>query len=725
MSHTLDQIIGQLKIARDLAHSDPNAYPKVLRHILNFLPHQEKAVQDWCIEFLQESFVDTTGTGSGTATELLGLADKVDLAIDSLDKLIQLSNVRDLSTLRSIINISSVVYRLVFQYVAENDGCNAVWSKLTELKNSLVNKFQLNFPLLPSDNDEHDLLRNVETKLELIKFIMIVIDYQSKSTAVNGGVTPFNLGNVSPNHSLIKYTNMEYESVTLLGLLLKAFNQDVIVAPIVSATLNHFIIIMKRKPQYVTKIFTIIETYDTNKKLQSNYQTVENFKLTKKYIDRILKVFLHHLQKNNLIPSAFQSSLSKKLVNLVERGVEIRKKNIFVLVDKTIKKRKFDGFLNNSKRIKVEDATYLKLYCLNDVDDELNSFDLSTVPQHILTKMVVTALQKASISRLTKALDIISERYIKVIADAPLAKVEAAPKVDAKPEDDEDDEGQAYNPETVYTLPPPEHLSFKEKKEHIAIIIKNLFNLANAPASQESADPENTELTKIAITAWKKDSWLILLTRLATRGMRTKESEVPSPDDKNNDEMSDMIRNAIFDFFLDDIHLRVDLIIEWLNEEWYSERVYNEKNLEETKDSVKEETKDSGKEDTPIKTESSEVDIKAESTAETITSVETPIYNKWAGKVLDAMIPFLEPGDRKIFIRLLSDLPYLNADLVSRIQSLILDPLRSKIGFLSLQFLIMYRPPVKDVCLGILRELTNSDQEDLKEEATKLLAKYT
>lgn len=42
---------------------------------------------------------------------------------------------------------------------------------------------------------------------------------------------------------------------------------------------------------------------------------------------------------------------------------------------------------------------------------------------------------------------------------------------------------------------------------------------------------------------------------------------------------------------------------------------------------------------------------------------------------------------------------------------------------MALQFLIMYRPPVKDSCIRVLRELAESDQEDTKAEASKRLAK--
>ncbi|SGZ55382.1 CIC11C00000003945 [Sungouiella intermedia] len=91
---------------------------------------------------------------------------------------------------------------------------------------------------------------------------------------------------------------------------------------------------------------------------------------------------------------------------------------------------------------------------------------------------------------------------------------------------------------------------------------------------------------------WKQDSWLLLLTRLATRGMQVVDS-LPnegselgekaniSPDAASEQQLSDVIRKALFDYFLENIKERVDLVIEWLNEEWYSEKVVNEQKLRE------------------------------------------------------------------------------------------------------------------------------------------------
>lgn len=714
-----NEVIEQLNQARNLAFSSKETFPQVLRQILQFASNPDIQIQRWCSKFFKESFLaDET---------VLSRADKVDLAIDSIDSLIILLEIRDAEIFKDCIDTAIVVFRLVFRYVAENDGCGDVWQKLNELKNTLTNKFQSTFPLAPSDDEEHDMVRSIDSKLEILKFVILVIDYQSKSPS---NITSFSLSQVPPNHSLIKQS-IEAEAYGLVDVVLKVITNDILIPPLVTAVFNHFSVLARRKPQFVSKMLNVIENFDTNTKLQSNYQTIDEYKLSKKYVDRILRIFLNHLLRNQLVPSNYTSSLNKKLSLLVNRGDDIRKKNILLPSpeDSNIKKRKFDGFVNPSKRCKTND--YKNLYCLTESTNELNNFDIATLPQNMLISMTLASLNKVSTNKLNKALDIIGERYKYAVANFSPTEIK---KEQEGEYDDEDNDGDDFSPETNYTLPPPKDLSYQDKKEHINLIIKNFFKLADKNVSdveekQElgGKDTVTKELTKIAIKAWKKDSWFVLLTRLATRGMRTVDStktvigsekvENESTDVAQNEELSDLIRQSIFDHFLDNVHSRIDLIIEWLNEEWYSEKVFNEdvvyKQL--TEKYIEE------YESNPVENDSVEERVNRE-----IDNIEipTPTYNKWTGKVLDSLIPFLEPNDKKIFIRLLSDLPYLNEDLVSRIKSLCFDPVRSKIGFLSLQFLIMYRPPVKLACIHILEDLSNSDQEDLKEEATKLLKKY-
>lgn len=723
----MSQIIDQLNQARALAFSNTSTFPQVLRQVLRLSNNPDLQIQRWCARFFKDSF---------TADDsILGHSDKIDLSLDALDSLLFLVEVKDSEVFKDCIDTSIVVYRLLFRYVSENDGCTDVWTKLTTLKNQLISKYTTGFPLDGEiDEEELRLRKCLDCKIELLKFIMVAIEYGSKSTTSNGPIC-YCLNNVPTNHTLIKAPQMEQETLAYLNVALAVFRSDILITPLVTGTLNHLSIIAKRKPHLLPRIFDALENFDTLKQSQSNYETIEEFKLSRKYVDRSLKVFFSFCMRHQLCPPNIQQSVGKRINMLINRGDDIRKKNILEpsREDSNIRKRKFDGFINGSKTLQQLD--YKNLYCLTDPNNELNNFDLTTLPQHILVAMTINCLNKVSAEKLTKALGIIVERYKNALAQAP--KMEDANGVSngvkrqkRELDDSEDELDTDYNAETIFTLPPPKILSFEEKKSHVNIIIKNFFKLSEKPVAEvedlSKFDPNrdgalvDKELTKIAILSWRKDSWLVLLARLATRGMRTVDEHPGTLSDAaKNQDISNMIRQALFDHFLNNIHSRIDMIIEWLSEEWYSEKVYNEEKLvNELTDKYTKEY-----EANPSALSASDIDdrVRKEVAAATIA---TPIYNEWASKVLDAMIPFLEPNDRKIFIRLLSDLPYLNLDLVDRIKSLCFDPVRSKIGFLLLQFLIMYRPPVKGACINILEELSQSDQEDLREESTKLLKKY-
>ena len=669
-----DVILKQLEEARKLAFADTHTFPQVVKQVLNFLPNNNLNIQLWCVRFLRDVFVGNDDIDRSVL---------VDLAIDTLDTLIALAEVPDVGIFCQVIDITCVVYRMVYKYVAANDGCDHVWSRLTQLKNNLVNKFSTCFPLEKSDNSEHDHFRNVRSRIELLKFIVIVIDYQSKTTVINpseGSTKPFLLNDVPPNHLLIKYQNMEYEANMLVDMVLSPLKLDVIVVPVLCGVLNQLIILLKRKPQFATKIIKAVETYDTTQKLQSNYQLEEEFKLARKYVDRQQKVLLQHLMRHNLAPTAAQQLINEKVKKLIDRGDEIRKRNVIEIPDPTIRKRKFEGFANPLR--KLQSLDYKGLYMLNDPANKINDFDVTTVPINIMSAMVVKALEKVSASQLLTALDIISARYTHALEEAQSAEPMLKRARTQVENNDDGEDNNDYNPDAVYTLPPPKQVSFNEKRDHVKLITKNFFKLAANQGVDVGVPttPAETELNRIAIKYWKKDLWLVLLTRMVTRGMRC--ADVGSEDGVKTQEMADIVRLSILDYFLENIHKRVSLVIDWLNEEWYSEQLFN-------------------------------ADAKT----------PTNNYNTWSGKVLDAVISFIEPTDRNLFIRLISDLPALTRDHVFKIKSICLDPARLKIGFQSLQFLIMFRPPAKESSLELLKEMSEGD-DDVKTEATKLYEKY-
>ncbi|KAM9919337.1 hypothetical protein OXX80_012725, partial [Metschnikowia pulcherrima] len=312
-----------------------------------------------------------------------------------------------------------------------------------------------------------------------------------------------------PQHTLIKAPLMESEAAALLDVVLKTLKNDILITPLVTATFNHLSVLVRRKRQFVDTIIPVLEAFDSTTKLQSNYEPVESFKLSSKYVDRTLRVLFNYMSKLQLIPPKFQGAISRKLAILTARGDEIRRKNIVSesAADASIKKRKFEGFVTTSKKLKTVD--YKNLYCLTDINQELNNFDFSSIPQNILVTMALTALTRASTPKLAKALEIISARYTNAIKD--LAAVDPEVKKELKLDEDDTSETREmdYNPETTYTLPAPKTLSFQQKKEHVNLIVKNFFELANKKdGTAEAARDEtgNSELTKVAINTWREDS---------------------------------------------------------------------------------------------------------------------------------------------------------------------------------------------------------------------------
>ncbi|RCK65714.1 Pre-tRNA-processing protein PTA1 [Candida viswanathii] len=743
----LTQNVARLETMKEVAKKNPQQYSRTLRDLLSIVINQPKETEQhkWIVGFLHETFINN---------EQIDIRSKHEYAIESLDGLTALTNIRDVATFRKVIDISCVVFRVVFQYVAQNSnsGVVQIWSKLIELKNKLVNKYVTTFPLDASDNVEHDLVRNIPTKLELLKFLMVVIDITTRTDTIGAPIRnvsdQFCLNHVSPSHAVIKHKQMENEAQQIfVGLVLKVFDNEIIIPQLITATLNHCIVIMKKKPQLVKMLLNKINKYDTTLKLQSNYQSVEEFKLARRYVDKNIRIFIQHCLKQKLVPQEFRIPLETQANVLADRWYDIKKKSVFEIGDQNIRKRKFDGFMNPSRRLK--ERNYASLYNLIGLRNEINNYDLSPAPQPVLARLISNALQRASIPKLTKALDIISDRYKyawentpkqeqeeettkkrKLEQDGtpqpqlqPLRKQARSATPDVRPKQEEEDEedeideedelnygGEVgddfFNPDEVFLLPPPTDVAFLERKLNLKVIISNFIHLANkgpgdspeyAELSAENKHNLKYALPHLAFKAWKKGSWVVLLTRLASRGMRIRHYDNPdgtnSPDEIHKQEMADMIREEILKYCSASVNSRIDIIIEWLSEEWYSERVFQQ-------DEFIKQGKNPDKE-----------------------TITTPIYDKWSAKVFDAIINYIEPQAAKLFIRLVSDLPDLNDNVIGKIKSLCFDPVKSNIGFLALQFLLTYRPPVKESCIRVLKELAESDQEDTKAEAKKKLAK--
>ena len=250
---------------------------------------------------------------------------------------------------------------------------------------------------------------------------------------------------------------------------------------------------------------------------------------------------------------------------------------------------------------------------------------------------------------------------------------------DAQDEIYESEEDMSYlQPAASFSLPPPEKLSNQDRLNAIKNIITRMISYDKVTTSLQAlpsgAANANKGIDRVAITEWTRNTWVILVSRLLTRGVTGPSNQTNElSEDKSGlsseevvSQMSKSIRESIFAYAMENFRERLDIIIEWLNEEWFGEFVQHKKGIASgpPKGDDLEESKPTG--DTKFSSKSDSV------------------YFQYTARILDNITPFLTKSDRPQFLRLLSDLPELDESLVYRLKSLCIDPERRDLGMFSL-----------------------------------------
>lgn len=624
-----------------------------------------------------------------------------------LERLLHLVTKQDEFLFKSCVELATHVYPLAFEYLMNHAEGIAFWNTLNSLKEEIINKLPTSFPL-PAYNKQTDLERSANCKFAIVRFVSVVIQVNLPAPAKDPRARrsqedddDVSISKAPLNHPFID-KSLEAVGEGLLDMMFNLINDGILITTsIFTSLLNCMIILLRKRPKHVfNKLVNFILSCDPGSQCDPIFEKdVLKQKLIRRFNDRFNKITIGFLLNRNFVKDpTLKARLQKKFAYLSAKGDEQKKRGILASEleepAQDVKRRKLESssqdpvYFFNENPV-ARDFRYTSLYSLIDPKDTLNSFDLSGIPQDILALMVVNAIQSTDFTKLKAGLEVIFNRYKDL---ASRSQNDTVAEKESGQELVDDVIPDNYTSETLFQLPPPPSFSVKQKKQHLTNVLHRFMKLAGRDFKSlvsDETDTTESELTKVAITSWKTDSWLILLTRLATRGLHNEKEQ-------DDGDFSNLIRESIFSYFADDIRGRVDVVIEWLNEEWYSEYV----KAEEDRNS------DLLQENKPLK-------------------VDTPTYTLWAGRILDVVIPFLEATDRKICIRLLSDLPYLNEELVTRIRSLCLDPIRFQLGFQSLQFLIMFRPPVKQACIHLLKTMhEETEVEDLKAECLKYLKKY-
>jgi symplekin len=221
---------------------------------------------------------------------------------------------------------------------------------------------------------------------------------------------------------------------------------------------------------------------------------------------------------------------------------------------------------------------------------------------------------------------------------------------------------------STFTMPAPEPMTAREAAELGRSTVTRVFGMMQT-LEEPALKKAKAGINRLAASTNDRDAWITVLTRLATRSVAGLEDEGHDEGPKlenggvQNPSLSNTIREALYMYVLEDFRKRIDVAVSWLSEEWYSDRI--------------------------------QIKIGNESSLH---------YDKWVLRVLDGFIPYLDARD-KVLTRFLSEVPAVNIQLLDRVKGLCRDPAMVNLALTSLLYLVMMKPPARDIALDAVQEI--------------------
>lgn len=324
----------------------------------------------------------------------------------------------------------------------------------------------------------------------------------------------------------------------------------------------------------------------------------------------------------------------------------------------------------------------------------LKTFDLSQLPPPLIAKMAVNTLARTDPQLLAKSIDAVRGR-LNTLASAAVQEINpnTAPLgVDEDEDDDyEPDYSQAEDNEQIlnkldsapttltnvggvddalglksFSLPQPQLLTPEVALSAGNGFVTRMIDLMKSTDNQPSKT--KTGFARLAASSGLRDSWVTILLRLATRssaGLEDVKAE-GEDDSKWSSSLGDNIREMLYSYIMEDFRKHIDVAVSWLCEEWYNDRML---------------TKSGGGH--PLH------------------------YEKCALRLIDGFLPYLHQQD-KILTRFLGEVPELNRSILSRVHAMCRDPSVIQLALTSLFYLIMMRPPVKEIALDTVQDIWTS-----------------
>ncbi|TVY68802.1 mRNA cleavage and polyadenylation specificity factor complex subunit pta1 [Lachnellula suecica] len=697
---TVEQQIQQLDDARKLVLSDANYYPQIIQGILPIIgPAARVELRRWGAEFLAETFAAPKVAAQQKETLAL-------MVLETLRAMVE-NPLEDTAVVKSVVQAAASIYPLVFRWIVNNSYDGPTWERMIAIKTRILRIWDS---------------ASAGVRICCIKFAQRVVLVQTVGPDADprrGDPMEVSLSMVPQSHPILTPGNLGAEAQGLLDRMLGVFQESTSDAILIDATLNTLSILIRARPQVANRILNVILNFNPLK--QANSPMTPKLRVMVKSMEKTTRLLLMNVNKRDP-----QNPLAGRIQQYVQRMMQSRSE----IFDEASRKRgppePTDG-LDAAKRQKLGAQvsaptprfhvpplqpgahTIAELFTVT-TDEGLKAFDVSQLTADLVVKISVTILQKIDADTLNQAVDGVKLRY-KSLEAAPPASINPATAPLGVEDDDDDyepdffaaeDTEQILNkldnapPETEepiirapdvglkhFTLPPAPPLTAEQAAQIGQGTITRVFGVMQT--LDEPAKKIKSGMNRLAASAYDRDAWITIITRLATRASAGLEEPATPVKVESNDpgsrSLSNTIRESLYLYVLEDFRKRIDVAVAWLCEEWYNDKV--------------------------------QMKLGEEAVLH---------YEKWVLKVLDGIVPYLDARD-KVLTRFLSEIPGLSLDVLSRVKGLCRDPAMVNLALTSLLYLVMMRPPVRDIALDAVEDIWNT-YEDAKPIAAKYLTKW-
>lgn len=319
-------------------------------------------------------------------------------------------------------------------------------------------------------------------------------------------------------------------------------------------------------------------------------------------------------------------------------------------------------------------------------DEGLTSFDVTQLPIDLVVRITLPVLHQINQLSLDEAIDNVRSRYLALSRAQQIAAQPLIPQTNLDDEEDDyepdfqpmEDTEQMINkadalpPEDFlqtptdlalgpYKLPQPPPFTPEEISQIGKTTVSRVFRMMNVLDDAAVARRPKPGLNRLAGSNYDQEAWITIIARLATRSSTG--LEVRNIDDMSKTvitqeatpvNLTDVIRENLWRYIVEDFRSRIHIAILWLNEEWLNDY------LEPKATNAYEEGKSS-------------------------VQPKLPHYDKWVLKVLDMIVPFLDAKD-KLLIRFLSEIPAIDERILERVKKLARDPERVTLAVNAIQY---------------------------------------